>query len=468
MPESAPSSHESTVLFSQNAPDFLGQGYSVPLLNGESRPYVNLDMAATTPALRCVAEKVQEAMDWYASVHRGTGYKSLLTTEKMEQSRETILNFVGADPDYHVALFCCNTTDAINRICCRSPFGEDEWVLTTRLEHNANLLPWRYSGNVELVEARTPCGMVDLDDLAAKLDRHKGKVRLVAITGASNLTGLIPPLRKIARMAHEAGAMLLVDGAQVMAHRPIKMGRADDPERIDFLAFSGHKMYAPFGAGVLLGPRDFFAERLPARLGGGAVELVSDKRVAWSGLPDKEEAGTPNFPGVYALATAMEALREFGMDKVVDHDKKLLAHALNTLKDIPGLRLYGGCDRVNEQERVAVVPFTCEGILHGLVAAVLGYEWGIGVRHGCFCAHLYVGKMLGISDVETEGYLDTVHQGGKPSDLPGFVRVSMGLPNTVEDIDFLATALEKVARKEWSGRYVVKEDGEYAPENWHL
>jgi cysteine desulfurase/selenocysteine lyase len=287
---------------------FAGTECEIPLLNGQRRPYVNLDNAATTSPLQAVVDHVAGCADWYSSVHRGAGFKSLFSTHAHHRCRERVARFVGADPDYHAVIFCGNTTDAINRLCNSFSSQKKPLILTTVMEHHSNMLPWRYRGRVEHVKVKLPNGELDLEHLEEQLIRHHGEVCLVAVTGASNITGLIPPLKQIARMSHEHGALLLVDAAQLIAHRPIEMGRADDPERIDFLAFSGHKMYAPFGSGALVAPRDFFTDGPPGLMGGGAVDLVTLNDVLWAPLPDKEEAGTPNLIGICAMAKAMDVL----------------------------------------------------------------------------------------------------------------------------------------------------------------
>ena len=446
---------------------FVGLDTPVPLLDGRQHTYVNLDNAATTPPLQRVVKHVNDSLSWYSSVHRGTGYKSIYSTHCFNECRNTVLDFVGADPEYHTAIFCGNATDAINRLCCRFPLADDEVVLTSVMEHHSNLLPWRFHGHVDYVKARFPCGMLDLEDLEKKLIQYDGKVRLVATTAASNITGLIPPLRQIARLAHEHDAMFLVDASQLIAHRPIQMGMADDPERFDFLAFSGHKMYAPFGSGALIGPRDFFAQGKPGWVGGGTVELVTLDEVEWAPAPEKEEAGTPNLIGICAMAEAMRALRDLGMEKVAGHEHELTAYTLKRLDEIDGIRIYGGCNLINRTERLGVVPIEADGYPHALLAAILGYEWGIGVRNGCFCAHPYVEHLLHIDSDEIRQHFDRVRTGDH-SALPGFVRISLALYNTKEEIDYLIRALISIMTRGPRGTYRVDpHTGDYKPEGFN-
>ena len=429
---------------------FVGLDYEAPLLDGSRRPYVNLDNAATTPPLREVLEYVNRSAQWYSSVHRGTGFKSQLSTDAFGKARERVASFLHADPDYHLVLFCANTTDAINRLCCRMDMQPGDVVLTTVIEHHSNMLPWRHCGEVDYIKAKWPCGTLDMDDMEAKLRKHEGKVRVVAVTGASNITGHIPRLREIARKAHEHGAYFLVDASQLVAHRPIDLGRADDPERIDFMAFSGHKMYAPFGSGCLVGPRAFFEQGEPHFVGGGSVDLVTLDDVEWTGLPDKEEAGTPNLMGICAMAKAMDVLEEVGMEQVAEHELELTGQAIKRLDAIDGVRIYGA-QVCQGNDRVGVIPLISDKYPHALLAAILGYEWGIGVRNGCFCAHPYMEHLLGISEDEVRKWFDVVRQGNRGT-LPGFVRVSLGLYNTMDDIEYLAQAIETIHRDGPEGR----------------
>jgi cysteine desulfurase/selenocysteine lyase len=442
---------------------FVGLDEEAPLFDGSRRTYVNLDNAATTPPFRAVIEHLNQCVQWYSSVHRGTGFKSLVSTHAFGRCRQRVSEFLGADPNYHAVVFCSNATDAINRLCCRMQLNGDDVVLATIIEHHSNLLPWRFQARMDHVKATWPDGSLDLDHLEERLRHHKGKVRLVAVTGASNVTGTLPPLREIARVVHEHGAQLLVDASQLVAHRRIVMGESSDPGRIDFLAFSGHKMYAPFGSGGLVGPRAFFEQGRPDFVGGGAIDLVTLDDVEWADLPDKEEAGTPNLIGICAMAKAAETLESLGMDNVAAHEKSLTRYALDRLGRTGGIRVFGTIDPADDEKRLGVIPLLAEGYTHGHLAAILGYEWGIGVRNGCFCAQPYVGHLLGISEEEFQRFLDA-SRNGQRGERPGFVRVSLALYNTEREIDYLAEALESILAHGPKGSYELDpKTHEYAP-----
>lgn len=465
----SPSSGEAKAHAIPSGPDLrslvAGLETEVPLLGGGRCRYLSLDNAATTPPFQAVLKLVEDFAPYYSSVHRGTGFKSHVSTELYERCRAVMLAFFDADPDYHTCVFCANATDAVNSLCRRLRLAKDELVLTTIMEHHSNMLPWRFAGSVEHVGILDKDGSLDMAELTAKLEAARGRVRLVAVTGASNVTGFLPPIHKIARLAHEAGAMILVDAAQLAAHRPISMGPASDPERIDFLAASGHKMYAPFGSGVLIGPRDFFAKSAPDRVGGGSVDIVTTDGVEWAEPPERDEAGTPNLMGSMALARAAKVLSQVGLETVARHERELTAEALHRLIQIEGVRIYGEADPELKKDRGGVIPILLDGMEHTMLASVLSYEWGIGVRNGCFCAHPYVKDLLGVTNEEFERFSRKIRQGDR-SGLPGFVRISFGLYNTVEEIDRLAEALEDIRQNGPRGSYVFdKSTGHYYPES---
>ncbi|HYV43024.1 MAG TPA: aminotransferase class V-fold PLP-dependent enzyme [Thermoanaerobaculia bacterium] len=440
--------------------EVVGAGEQVPVLGGKTRRYVNLDGAASTPAFACVRDTVNEFLNWYSNVHRGVGYKSRLSSWAFDEARKRVARFVGADPTDAVVLFCRNTTEAINRLAHRYPFRPGDVVLTSLMEHHSNELPWRRVAEVIHVGV-TSDGRVDEEDLARKLVAYSGRVRLLAVTGASNVTGYLNPVHDWARMAHAAGAEIVVDAAQLAAHRPIAMRPKADPDRLDYVAFSAHKMYAPFGVGVLVGSRGAFETGDPDIVGGGAVDIVSLENAYWADLPDREEAGTPDIVGVVALARAIRAFEELGWERILRHEAKLTAAALARLSSIPGLIVYGDAHPGNAASRLGVVPFNVRGVPHALVAAVLSCEWGIGTRNGCFCAHPYVKALLHVSEIEGRAVEKSILARDR-STIPGAVRASFGLFNRISDIDALGEALEAICRHDFDPGYVLDpERGEY-------
>jgi selenocysteine lyase/cysteine desulfurase len=359
-----------------------------------------------------------------------------------------VAEFAGARASDAV-IFVRNTTEAINVLSAALPEGTR--VLSSTVEHHSNLLPWRRH-ELELLPFTRTSGEL-LDACARSL--AASRFDLVAVTGASNVTGEVWPVAELAALAHARGARLFVDAAQLAPHRRIDMAAAD----IDFLAMSGHKLYAPFGSGALLGDKRRLAERAPALQGGGTVELVTLDDVIWADAPERHEAGSPNVVGAVALAAACRALLAVGMDAVAEHERVLATRLWNGLAAVPGLqRLTCWPD---DADRVGVATFNLDRYPHALVAAILSAEHAIGVRHGCFCAHPLLAHLLGIDDRESARLAAELRAGRHPV-LPGAVRASLGLGTTTADIDRLLDALREIAACGPRLRYTyVAGHGEY-------
>jgi selenocysteine lyase/cysteine desulfurase len=446
-------------------PRVVGTEIAVPLLDGSWATYINFDNAASTPALVSVRDGVDRFLDYYASVHRGTGFKSQLATWAYEQARLTTLRFVGADPETHTCIFGKNSTEAINKLARRLDLRAQDVVLTTEMEHHSDDLPFRAAARVVHVRVDAH-GRLNEADFDNQMRRHGKAVRLVAVSGASNVTGYLNPIHRLAEKAHAAGAMILADCAQLAPHRAVDVRPLDDPQHLDFVVLSAHKMYAPYGSGALIGPRAFFQAGEPDVRGGGTVEVVTTDSVAWAGPPEKDEAGSPNVIGAVALMLAIAELEAIGMPAVAQHEAELTAYALEKLRTVPGVRLFGDTDPGRAAERLGVIPFQVEGISHFKVAAVLGYEFGIGVRSGCFCAHPYVLRLLGIDRERAEAVRKSILSGDRRQ-MPGMTRLSFGLYNTTEEIDRLLEALAIVAAGTFKGRYMQEPaSGEFHPDGW--
>ena len=434
-----------------------GISAKVPLLQGE-KPYINFDNAASTPPFVDVMRAVNDYIPWYSSVHRGNGFKSRMSTELYEQARCAISDFVGANHDEHVVIFGKNATEAINKLSYRLRLTKRDVVLISHLEHHSNDLPWRARATVKRI-GLTPDGGISKTAYRELLQKYGGRVRLVAISGASNVTGHIPDIHWFARKAHSAGAQIAVDCAQLAAHRPIDMKRLDDPEHLDYIAISAHKMYAPFGSGALIGRRDTFSQGLPEYRGGGTVDFVTPKQVDWAQPPDSEEAGSPNVVGAIAMARAAKQLQAIGMDVIAAHEAKLVAYALARLQEVPGVTIYGDADPAGAHTRSGVIPFALQDMPPNLVAAILGIEWGIGVRSGCFCAHPYVMDLLGADPNHVRSHI--LHD--RRDLAPGLVRISFGLYNTTTEIDVLIQALTAIADGHHAAYTADGRTGQFTP-----
>ncbi len=446
---------------------FVGLEIQLPRYGGRSGPYVNLDNAASTPPMKRVLDAIDKFMPYYSSVHRGTGFKSQLSTHLYEESRTLVMNFLGADPAEHTCIFGKNTTEAINKLARRFPFTDQRnIVITSSMEHHSNDLPWRATAQTMHVQL-LPDGRLDEADFDEKLRLFGDHTAIVAITGASNVTGYLNPIYRLAEKAHAYGAMILVDCAQFAPHRKVRMGALDDPAHLDFVSISAHKMYAPFGTGALVGRVDLFNQGDPDMVGGGTVEIVTLNEVVWAGPPDRDEAGSPNTVGAIALGAAIKELEHLGMDSVAAHEAELTAYALEELHKVPELILYGDPDPKNAANRLGVIPFQLKDQSHFLVAAILGYEFGIGVRSGCFCAHPYILNLLGLSEAEAHQVRDQMVNGNK-SDMPGLIRASFGLYNTFDEVDALIDALQAISKHQYHGSYAQDmASGEYSLSGWN-
>ncbi|RCK73589.1 MAG: Cysteine desulfurase [Ignavibacteriae bacterium] len=431
----------------------IGVDIEVPCLDGQKRKYVYLDNAASTPAFKSVLNCIRDFLPYYSGVHRGTGFKSLLSTELFDSAHEIAGKFVNANLKNNTVIFVKNTTEAVNKLAARLGLERDDIVITTMMEHHSNDLPWRKFAKVIHVKTDS-MGYLDLNHLEDLIKKHYRDIKLVAISGASNITGYINPIYQIAKLAHGYGIKIFVDAAQLIPHRRFDVLPDESDEHIDFVAFSAHKMYAPFGTGVLIGPNQFFEKGDPDIVGGGVVEIVTLDEVYWTHPPFKEEAGSPNVIGGVALARAILQLQEFSMDYIADHEKKLLEYTYNKLKKIPDIELYG--DTNNLANKVGVIPFNIKNMHHALTASILSFEGGIGVRNGCFCAHPYVKHLLKLSQDEEFQLISQIQNGDK-SNLPGMVRASFGCYNNEDDVDRFVQMLERIVKNDYQGKYILNQ-----------
>jgi len=432
----------------ERLPQMLGADTEVACVGGRMLRYANLDYAASTPVMSDVWNAVEAFVPWYSSVHRGSGFKSQVATAEYEGARDVVAEFVGARPGDEV-VFVRNTTEAINVLAASLPAGTR--VLSSPVEHHANMLPWRRHDVRLLPFTRSADELIDATERAL----HAERIDLVAVTGASNVTGEVWPVTELAALAHRHGAELFVDAAQLAPHRAIDMARSG----IDFLALSGHKMYAPFGSGALVGR---LREGEPLLAGGGAIELVTLDDVIWAPAPERYEAGSPNVVGVVALAAACRSLLALGMDAVAAHERSLALRLWTGLDGVPGVELLTLWPR-GTVDRVGVATFNLAGYRDPLLAAILSAEHAIGVRHGCFCAHPLMTQLLGVPDAESDRLHAELRAGRHPQ-LPGAVRASVGLGTTTEDIDRLVRALREIAAHGPRSRYVhAPEHDEYRP-----
>ncbi|MFF4579229.1 aminotransferase class V-fold PLP-dependent enzyme [Streptomyces sp. NPDC001389] len=442
----------------------LGRDVTVPLVTGGEVTYAALDYAASAPALQRVWDDVAAYAPYYGSVHRGAGYLSQLSTDLFEQSRATVAAFLDCRPADQV-VFTRSTTDSLNLLAAALPADCQVFVFET--EHHASLLPWRDAQVTCLDAPRTPGEAVAALERALA-DREPYGPALVCVTGASNVTGELWPVRELAAAAHAHGARIVLDAAQLAPHHPVSVRELD----VDWVAFSGHKLYAPFGAGVLAGRADWLREAEPYLAGGGASRTVARREdggvdVEWHTTAARHEAGSPNVIGVYSIASACRALEEAGFEDLVARERHLVAKVREGLAEVPAVRvlsLFG-----DDAPRVGVISFVVDGWNSSHFAAALSAEYGIGVRDGLFCAHPLVRTLLGGEPQEPgecgapgeRSEVGVPAAGGRGRSLNA-IRVSFGAGTPDEHVERFVRAVKELVADGAKWRYRTA-DGRCVP-----
>ncbi len=452
----------SDVVYSSLKKKFLGLETQYPLATGNTQRRIYLDSGASSLMFRPAMKATEAYLDHYANTHTTVHTSAKITSAAMRWANDIVLSFLHAPASDYVCAFLGNgTTAAANRLAQGLGLSraDKSVVLISSMEHHSNDLPHRHHAktveHIPLVGSGAHPGQVDLGALEEMLKRHAGKVNYVAVTGVSNVTGILNPLAEIAQLAHAYDALIVVDGAQMLAHAPVDLANSG----VDFYIFSGHKVYAPGSPGVMVGRRDLVDAMSPQQLGGGMVGAVSK----WGydladSLEDREQAGTPNIPGILTLACVLNALNKVGMDEVFEQEKALAQRALEQFSHIPSVTVYGDL----AIERVGTISFNIDGIGHGLVAAILNDYHGISVRNECFCAHPYVQDMLrdsfSVLAEHAEG-LDNADMEALFQAHRGMVRASFGLYTDDADVDALLVAVRDIVANEARYRQVYQDLG---------
>ena len=418
--------HSGRTLLGALRQTLIGRSVRVPTVDG-ARPYVNLDNAASTPTFEPIWAAVRQAWRQPARVQQ----------DIIREVRSIVADAVGAPQAEYDVIFAANTTEAINLVAestgRAAGHGAAPVVINTLLEHNSNELPWRSVSGASPVRLPIDAdGFVDTRELETLLRAYNergehgaARVTLVAVSGASNGLGVFNDLAEIARIAHRYGARLLVHAAQLVAHRKVSM----EGSGIDYLAFSAHKAYAPFGTGVLVARKGL--------LGFGPAEM---ERIT--------SAGEENVGGIAALGKALVLLRRIGLDVIQEEERALTARTLLGLQRVPGVKIFGiaNPDSPVFASKGGVIPFDLKGVISHTVARKLAARGGIGVRAGCHCAHLTVKRMVGVPPW-AERLQRLILIVLRRFELPGVVRVSLGLQTSEEDIDTLIHVLGGIARQ---------------------
>jgi len=404
----------------------IGKGISVPTTEG-SKPFINLDNSASTPTFTPIWNTFRRT--WRQPVQ--------VQQEIVNEVRKICAGMLGAPLNAYEVIFTSNTTESINlaaeSLSLKSEPGIEPVILNTILEHSSNDLPWRMVPGYTLVRLSVDIdGFVDLNELEKLLGEYnqksmfgKKRIRLVALSGASNVLGVCNNITEISRIVHRHGAHLLVDAAQLVAHRTIGM----ESFGIDYLAFSAHKVYAPFGCGVLVVKKDL--------LNFSSVELQLI-----------QSSGEENAGGIAALGKAFVILRRIGMALIQEEEQAMTGRMLNGITQIPGIRIYG-IKNIKSQgfaQKLGVVVFGLKGTTPNRIARELALKGGIGVRYGCHCAHIIVKHLLHVSPF-LEKFQRLIQTMFPKLRLPGLVRLSLGIQNSAEDVDKLIEVLGEIAGK---------------------
>ena len=391
-----------------------------PILSRQiyGKPLVYFDNGATTQKPLCVLDAMRnEYLNVNANVHRGVHYLSQQATDLHEAARETVRKFINA-PKVEEVIFTRGTTESLNLVV--SSFGdrflsEGDEVIVSVMEHHSNIVPWQLLAAKKGIEIKV-IPMTDEGDVVMEEYEKlfNEKTRIVSITQVSNVLGTINPVKEMIRIAHEHEVPVMVDGAQSTPHMKVDVQDLD----CDFFAFSGHKIYGPTGIGVLYGKEKWFDEMPPYQGGGEMIESVSFEKTTFEKLPFKFEAGTPDYVATHGLATALNYVTELGLDNIFAHEEELTRYAMEQMKEIPGMRLFG-----TSQHKDAVISFLV-GDIHHLDMGTLLDRLGIAVRTGHHCAEPLMHR-LGIS---------------------GTVRASFALYNTKEEVDALIAGIKRVSQ----------------------
>jgi len=450
--------------------DFIGLETLYTRADGKKTKRIYLDSTASTLMMKAAYNAIESFYDHYSNTHSLLHFSAKTATQNYTWAHDRILSFVTADPNKYACFFTgSGTTAGINRMArvFRDFQPDRDVVLVSLMEHHSNDLPHRkHAGKVVHIPLDNHSGQpgcINIEVLTEELEKNKDRINYIAMTGVSNVTGIINPIYDIAELAHKYGALILVDGAQMAAHLPIKMSGHTNPLRnIDALVFSGHKTYVPGSPGVVICRKDILSSMEPEEVGGGMVDQVHVSRYTITDkFPDREEAGTPNIPGAIGLAAAIDVLDKIGMEFIYEDENLLITDALNQMKQVEDVIIYGETN-CSTCPRAASISFNIRGLDHGLVAAILNDYHNIAVRNECFCAHPYVKEMI-IEELMGSKVSDDFDFDAAFKVKAGMVRASFGIYSTKEDVAALVLALKDIVAKrdEYSNLYTLDGTGIY-------
>lgn len=457
----------------------VGLELTMPAVDGNRGRRIYLDSAATTLRLDVVQAVLESFQPYYANTHSTVHFGAQISTEEYRWAHEMVLQFLRADPDIYTAFFVgSGTTGGMNRLAQRlsQQLPDRDMVITSVMEHHSNDLPhrkhFREVIHIPPASVGSAIGAVDVPAIERALKTYADRVAYVSVTGVSNVTGIVNPIYDIAALAHAHGALMIVDGAQMVAHMPVIMSGHSDPALdIDALVFSGHKIYAPGSPGVVVARKKLLEGGVPFEVGGGMVDDVwIDRYMPTAALPDREEAGTPNIVGAIGLAAALYALDRVGMHTVHAEEAALMCHAIKRLETLKNVVIYGDTDTTRTQ-RAGAISFNVRGMHHALTAAILNDYFNIAVRNQCFCAHPYVREMIMEALVAVDNGAFSNEQLEKMAEMQrGMVRASFAIYTTRADVDALAAALAEItaSRERYEGNYNQLPNGDFLHRNFRF
>ncbi|MBI64881.1 MAG: aminotransferase [Candidatus Marinimicrobia bacterium] len=453
--------------------DFIGLDTQYTLVNGQKTKRIYLDTTASSLMMGIASRAANEFLKHYSNTHSLLHFSAKISTRTYDWIHRKILDFVHADPDKYTCFFMgSGVTAGMNRMAkvFKRLRPERDMVLVSIMEHHSNDLPHRKHGgkvmHIPVYTSESSMGSINIEVVEKYLQQFSDRINYISITGLSNVTGIINPINKIAKLAHKYGVYIIVDAAQMAAHVPIYMSGFDDEElEIDALLFSGHKTYAPGSPGVIIARKSFMELIEPEEVGGGMVDKVfPDNYFVAKKFPDREEAGTPNILGAITLGSSIHVLESIGMEKILKEDMQLTNYAMELMSNINDVYIYGDNNTKN-CPRAGTISFNIKDMDHGLVAAILNDYYNIAVRNECFCAHPYVEKMLHDSHAKEIDSLECQDNNLLWTVEPwmGMIRASFGLYTKKEDIDFLISALQEISndKEKFKKEYSININGEY-------
>jgi len=404
---------------------------NLPKVLGVNKGVVMLNNAATTAPFVNTMKEVTLFLNEYGALHRGAGPYANKTYDKVEEAQNIIKKFINSRKETSL-LYTYNTSGAINSFVRLLNLKNTDIIITSSIEHTSNNLPYSYNSKAKIIYADTFIdGSIDLLDLERKAIKYSTHLKLITITGASNITGYIPDIKRIANIAHKNNAILFVDAAQLAPHRKIDMKKSN----IDALAFSAHKVYSPFGLGVLALSKSIL-DRSPVDPGGGSIDMISNNEIVWAPVPDRHQTGTWNVTGIVALGASCKQIMKTGWGEIIKNERELIKYAVKELKKVPNLISYIELEKYINEDRIGTFVFNLPGYHHSLLSSILDKEYKIETRAGTICNHKLVRQWFNINDKEQSKIEKEIREGNRLASY-GIVRASLGIQNTKKDINIL-------------------------------